>query len=161
MEKEQAETEVKRRRTQAKYDKEATRYECFCTKQYLSYPALYLHLKNKHQNYFMRTKGGKKIENNNKLVETVDSQEGYKVLKIPISQTTPQEFSPQEARSHPPYDPFYYHNYLCMPPFFSQTSGKVPPKYLPIETAFSAFLDSLFKTEESQVPRNIKTKTET
>lgn len=96
MEKEQAETEAKRRRTQAKYDKEATRYECFCSKQYLSYPALYLHLKNKHQNYFMRTKGGKKVESSNKLVETIDSQEGYKVLKIPLSQASPHELAPHQ-----------------------------------------------------------------
>ncbi len=38
------------------------RYECFCSKQYLSYPALYLHLKNKHQQHFQNSKNGKKIE---------------------------------------------------------------------------------------------------
>ncbi len=65
-------TDPKRKRTQSKYNKNSTRYECFCAKQYLSYPALYLHLKNKHHNYFMSTKGGKKVENT-KLIETIDS----------------------------------------------------------------------------------------
>ena len=50
------------RRNQSKYDKETPRYECFCSKQYLSYPALYLHVKNKHGQYFHSPKTGKKIE---------------------------------------------------------------------------------------------------
>jgi hypothetical protein len=37
----------KRKRIQVK-DNKGPRYECFCLKKYLSYPALYLHLKKKH-----------------------------------------------------------------------------------------------------------------
>lgn len=37
-----------RRRTRIETDDERN-YECGCGKKYLSYPALYLHLKNKHK----------------------------------------------------------------------------------------------------------------
>jgi hypothetical protein len=62
----------KRRRTQAKENKGSPRYECFCSKQYLSYPALYLHLKNKHINYFINSRGTRKVEAT-KLIESYDS----------------------------------------------------------------------------------------
>jgi len=42
-------------------------------KQYLSYPALYLHMKNKHIDYFQTSKNGKKVEPT-KLTETFDTQ---------------------------------------------------------------------------------------
>lgn len=71
----------KSRRSLAKYNKEVPRYECFCSKQYLSYPALYLHLKNKHQSYFLYNKNNKKQETT-KLIESFDSQDGFKVYKI-------------------------------------------------------------------------------
>jgi hypothetical protein len=73
--------DVKRRRVQSKHNKELPRYECFCAKQYLSYPALYLHLKNKHHTFFQNTKNGKRMEPT-KLLESFDAHEGYKVYKI-------------------------------------------------------------------------------
>jgi len=83
-EKEENQPESKRsRRTQSKFSKEVPRYECFCSKQYLSYPALYLHLKNKHQQHFQNSKNGKKIETT-KLIETFDTKEGFRVYKISL-----------------------------------------------------------------------------
>lgn len=64
--------DIKRRRSQSKFNKELPRYECFCSKQYLSYPALYLHLKNKHHAYFQNTKNGKRMEPT-KLIEMFDA----------------------------------------------------------------------------------------
>ena len=37
-------------------EKGRSKYECFCQKIYQSYPALYLHLKNKHSEYFNSSK---------------------------------------------------------------------------------------------------------
>ena len=78
------------RRSQSKFNKEVPRYECFCSKQYLSYPALYLHLKNKHQQHFQNSKNGKKVETT-KLVESFDSAEGFKVYKISIDTNTEKD----------------------------------------------------------------------
>lgn len=75
--------EIKRRRAQSKFNKDLPRFECFCGKQYLSYPALYLHIKKKHNNYLQLTKNGKKSEST-KLVESTDQTEGYKIFRLSI-----------------------------------------------------------------------------
>jgi hypothetical protein len=75
--------DTKRRRTQSKFNKNVPRFECFCSKQYLSYPALYLHIKNKHNDYLQQTKNGKKGEPT-KMMESVDATEGFKIYKLSI-----------------------------------------------------------------------------
>ena len=71
------------------------RYECFCLKQYLSYPALYLHMKNKHIDYFQTSKNSKKIEPT-KMVEAYDPVEGFKIFKISLDPNAVSEYDKKD-----------------------------------------------------------------
>lgn len=55
-----------------------SRYECFCFNQYLSYSALYCHLKKKHLEFFEKNRSF----NSTNMVITVDPAHGYKIKKL-------------------------------------------------------------------------------
>lgn len=80
------------------------------------------------------------------MVETFDSQEGFKVLKIPLTHASLQEFTPQEPPQRS-FDQLCYPNYLCLPPYYSQPlqDRPFPLKHLNVEGAFTSFMDFLFK----------------
>ena len=56
----------------------STRHECFCSNQYLSYTALYQHLKNKHPDFL---KEHHRFSSTN-MVHTTDPSFGYKIKKL-------------------------------------------------------------------------------
>ena len=54
------------------------RYECFCSRQYLSYCALYQHLRLHHPEFLNRNK---RFSNTN-TIDTTDPVYGYKIRKL-------------------------------------------------------------------------------
>ena len=166
-----------RKRSHAKFDMEKDRYECGkCKRQYLSYPALYLHFKKKHQRLFRKYWHIR--SNTPKMQEEIGRGQSYRVFVMLIDKELLEEDEKQaeleeqqlpRARNNDKKD--YYPPQQqptlfveCMPFDPYQTANRERPslsdlgqsvKDLPIEKAMAEFIDIHYADKAPTIKREV------